>query len=1025
MKASTRTMSNRLQAFLANTLTGWKAIPLLLVATYALAAETDRLSPSQAMQRLSVAEGLQVTTFASDPDIVSISNIDVDSRGRVWACECVNYRGNNGKRPEGDRILILEDSNGDGVADGQKVFYQGRDVDIAMGLCVLGDRKAIVACTPNILLLEDTDGDDVADRKTVLFTSDGVFQHDHSLHSFVFGPDGRFYGNFGNTGRNLKRPDGALITDRAGNQINDDGSPYHGGMVFRMSHDFDELEVLGHNFRNNYEATVDSFGNVWQSDNDDDGNLAVRLNYIMAGGNYGYLDERTGERWRKRRIGEHPHRGKRHWHQNDPGVVPNVVETGNGAPTGITVYEGDLLPAAMRNQVIFCDAGPHVVWSMGVSEDGAGFKSERMDILRSTDNNFRPIDAAVAPDGSLFVSDWYDPVVGGFRQNDIERGRIYWVAPKGHRYQPPNYDFESTAGIVAALRSPNYAARYLAFLQLRSLGEKAEEPLQVLMADNNPRHRARALWILAQIEEREDHYIDVAIRDRDPNVRIVGLRIAEMLGRNVLTGIERLSEDPSSRVRAEAAIILQHHDSTRATELWARLARQHDAKDRWYLEALGIGARGKWDACLEAFEREHPALATRHDIVWRSRGQRTTRQLEQLIHTAKPNTDLRRYVRAFDFQPNGAMKDAALTAVANNGNLPAEISIESAARVAAASLPRDRLTRILGNSEINEPALLLIRRHKLDAHYPRLLDVAGNVESELRLSALITLLELQQQALIRQALRDPSTAGLAITLAEARHDDTVRLLEPFLLNDELALTPRKDAARALCNWKTGAEAILQRLEADDMAALQDALAGPLLTHAAATVRARAEKLFPQQKAKDAAMLPQLADLIAMKGDAEAGAKVFAKSESQCAKCHPVHGKGKDVGPDLGQVGTKLARSALFEAILYPSAAISHNYENHVVLLDDGQTASGLLVNRNNREIQLRDADGNLRTFDMARVESVEAQEVSLMPANLHQTMTAQQLVDLVEYLGSLRGVQAGNEAEPTRKSSSTRRPAFE
>lgn len=89
MKASTRTMSNRLQAFLANTLTGWKAIPLILVATYALAAETDRLSPSQAMQRLTVAEGLQVTTFASDPDIVSISNIDVDSRGRVWACECV------------------------------------------------------------------------------------------------------------------------------------------------------------------------------------------------------------------------------------------------------------------------------------------------------------------------------------------------------------------------------------------------------------------------------------------------------------------------------------------------------------------------------------------------------------------------------------------------------------------------------------------------------------------------------------------------------------------------------------------------------------------------------------------------------------------------------------------------------------------------------------------------------------------------------------------------------------------------
>jgi len=922
----------------------------------------------------------------------------------------LNYRGNNGKRPEGDRILILEDTDGDGVSDSKKVFYQGRDVDIAMGLCVLGNNKAIVSCTPNILLLEDTDGDDKADKKTVMFTSDGVFQHDHSLHSLVFGPDGRYYGNFGNTGRNLKRADGSLITDRAGNKVDDKGNPYHGGMVFRFDDDY-EFEVLGHNFRNNYEATVDSFGNVWQSDNDDDGNLAVRLNYIMAGGNYGYLDELTGERWRKSRIGEHPHRGKRHWHQNDPGTVPNVVETGNGAPTGVAVYEGDLLPKAMQNQVIFCDAGPHVVWSMGVTEDGAGFKSERIDILRSTDNNFRPIDVAVAPDGSLFVSDWYDPVVGGFRQNDIERGRIYWIAPKGHRYQPPKYDFTSNAGIIAALRSPNYAARSYAYHRLRSLEEKAEPLLKPLLTDSNPRIRARALWILGRLKGREDEYIKAAIQDKDPDVRIVGVRIADLLRRNTLDWISRLVDDASSRVRAECAITLQHYDSQQAVNLWAKLALQHDRKDRWYLEAIGIGAKGRWAKCMTAFAKLPGGMAAYDDIWWRSRSEQTARLLAVLIRKSDPKTDLRRYIRAFDFQPDGPEKDKALESVVLHDKVTPEIGLAAAERISPNANPKterwsNRIEDLLSNSEVDETALRLISRHDLATFYPRLLNTACQSDHNLRLGAITTLLNKKQHALIRHSLGsvDPvRTSTLAKTLAQSQHDDSVSLMMPFLLNEELSLIPRKEGARSLCTWKPGAEALLEQIEAGKLnGELKDSVAGPLLAHRDTTIRARAERIFPRPAAKDAAPLPKLNDLIAMKGDAAVGAKVFAAAQTQCSKCHPINGKGKEIGPDLGQVGTKLARAALFEAILYPSAAISHNYENYVVVLENGQTSAGLLVNKSDNEVQLRDAEGNLRTFDLSRAESVEPQSVSLMPANLHQSMTTQQLVDLVEYLSSLK-----------------------
>ena len=131
-------------------------------------------------------DGLELTLSASEPEILSLSNIDVDHEGRVWACEVINYGPNKGKRKEGDRILIMEDKDGDGKMDEFKTFYQGNEVNAAMGLCVLSDR-VIVSVTPNVWVFYDDNGDDKADRKELLFTGDGAECHDHSYHSLVFG----------------------------------------------------------------------------------------------------------------------------------------------------------------------------------------------------------------------------------------------------------------------------------------------------------------------------------------------------------------------------------------------------------------------------------------------------------------------------------------------------------------------------------------------------------------------------------------------------------------------------------------------------------------------------------------------------------------------------------------------------------------------------------------------------------------------------------------------------------------------
>src|SRR3984893_3614121 len=136
----------------------------------------DIHDPATAVANLDVHKDLQATLFASEPMSTNPTNLDIDDRGRVWICDVKNYRGNNGRRPEGDRILILEDTDGDGKADKVKIFYQGRDVDSAMGICVLGN-KVIVSCSPNVLVFTFDDQDRIL-KKEVLFMKTGQPQHD-------------------------------------------------------------------------------------------------------------------------------------------------------------------------------------------------------------------------------------------------------------------------------------------------------------------------------------------------------------------------------------------------------------------------------------------------------------------------------------------------------------------------------------------------------------------------------------------------------------------------------------------------------------------------------------------------------------------------------------------------------------------------------------------------------------------------------------------------------------------------------
>ncbi len=574
---------------------------------------TNNLSEAQqrelqhALAGLKASNGLEVSLFAGEPMLFNPTNMDIDDRGRVWVIEAQNYRNFfnpvNPIREEGDRILILEDSDQDGKADKQTVFYQGRDIDAALGIAVIDDR-VIVSCSPNVWVFTDADGDDIPEKKEAMFTGIQGVQDDHGIHAFVFGPDGRLYFNHGNAGKSIKGPEGEDLYDKASGQILDvKQSDFQQGMIYRTDLAGKEVEVLAHNFRNNYEVCLDSYGGLWQSDNDDDGHRGVRINYVLEYGNYGYKDEITGAGWLSYRTGMSDQGHEMHWHQNDPGVVPNLLPTGAGSPTGIAFYEGELLAENVRHAPLHTDAGPRVLRAYPFETEGAGYEAKMIPLLESIhDKWFRPADICVAPDGSVFVADWYDPGVGGNHMGDFQQGRIYRLAPENSPYQFEKPNYESPEGALKALASPNLATRAKAWLTLVDMGSSAESALSKTWETAPEHQRARALWLLARLPESGPKYLSAALADKDPNIRICGLRVARQLDRDLLKVLAQLADDDDPQVRREVAIALRFMEGTEADQIWARLAERLPPDDRWYLEALGIGADRFPDARFAAWQ---------------------------------------------------------------------------------------------------------------------------------------------------------------------------------------------------------------------------------------------------------------------------------------------------------------------------------------------------------------------------------------------------------------------------------------
>src|SRR6516225_9565225 len=191
------------------------ALSLVLVAVLLSPVQAQK-TPQETIDSISAVEGFEVKLFAAEPMIANPIAIDVDTYGRVWVTEGTRYRKNVANPPD-DKLKVLEDTDGDGVADKMTVFTS--DLNAAMGVCVAGS-KIYVPESPNLYVYEDKNNDLVPDGpRKVLLTGFGGQNHDHGVHSQVFGPDHKLYMTNGDTGYNVTGPDGRNITFKWGAMI--------------------------------------------------------------------------------------------------------------------------------------------------------------------------------------------------------------------------------------------------------------------------------------------------------------------------------------------------------------------------------------------------------------------------------------------------------------------------------------------------------------------------------------------------------------------------------------------------------------------------------------------------------------------------------------------------------------------------------------------------------------------------------------------------------------------------------------
>jgi putative membrane-bound dehydrogenase-like protein len=949
-------------------------------------------TPAEAMKTMSLPAGFKVTLVAAEPRVVQPIAMCFDEKGRLWVVEGMSYPRKRGEGKGRDRILILEDVNGDGSYAKGTVFLEG--LDLVSGIEV-GHGGVWVGAAPDLMFIPK-DAQDRPGKPEVVLDGWAMQDTHETLNSFTWGPDGWLYGCHGVFTHSVVGKPGTPAEQRR--KIN--------AGVWRLHPRTREFQIFAEGTSNPWGLDFNARGDMFIT-----ACVIPHLYHILPGaryqrqagqhfGPYTYDDIKT--------IADHPHfTGSILYRPAERGIIQaaSTDEAGGGhAHCGLAIYDGDNFPATYQGLLLFGNLHGHRVLADQVEPKGSGYVGHHAgDFARSNDAWFIPVSQRVGPDGALYVSDWTDPQTCHNNNQEIwdrGNGRIYRIAygdPKSRAQ-----DLTKLAGVAlakVAVDDPNglqarQARKVLA--ERGALADDARAFLAAVVADGSApvERRLRAFWVALSSTSDVADLVALAARDREASLRAWAVRAAVERGLAL-----PLVDDADPVVRRELASALQKVPAAVAADVASRLlAHGEDAADHnlpllvWYGVEPLVGADPELGMRL-AVASKLPKVT---EFIYRRLSADASGRT-RLLGIAARTADLVARERLLEGLVAGVRQGGAFIA-------PTEWSAWSKALRADAGANLVALVNELDALAGGESSRAFFRGHLADAKAP----------PAARQRALAVLVQARDRAaapVLHACLADATVTGglrrqVIQALASLGNADTAGLLiagyrgfVPHERADALpALIANPPAAlRTLEAVAAGTleRAVLSPVAIRQLKGMRDPAIDALLAQVVGVVNATKPD-FAKAKAKYGDLLSAKA---LRKGDLTAGKALYLQS---CGLCHQLFGEGNHVGPSL--TGSNRANlDYLLENVLDPNALIGKDYQLNVFKLKNGNTVSGLVQSEDAQVFNTVMPGGVKLAVAKAEVASREVLPISLMPEGLFDALTPAQVVDLVAYLQSPDG----------------------
>jgi putative membrane-bound dehydrogenase-like protein len=960
------------------------------------------LEAEAAAKAMKLPAGFKVQVGAAEPIIQQPVAMAIDDRGRVWVAEAFEYP-RRAKEGEGkDRILVLEDTDGDGTLDRHTTFID--NLNLISGIEV-GFGGVWVGAAPYLLFIPDRNGDDKPDGPPEVLLDGWGYEDTHeTLNAFKWGPDGWLYGCHGVFTHSKVGKPGTPTEQRV--RLN--------AGIWRY-----------HPVRHQFEVFAEGTSNPWGVDFDDHGQafatacVIPHLFHIIQGARY---ERQAGNHFNPhtyadiKTIADHRHYTGNQWNNNDRRSSDSLG--GGHAHAGAMIYLGGHWPADYRGKLFMNNIHGNRMNMDILVPEGSGFVgSHGPDFLLTGDQWSQMLYMTYGPDGQVWVIDWYDAQQCHHNQGDLHdrtNGRVYRIAYQDAKPVKVDLTTATDEQLVAYQTHENdwYVRHARRQLQERAAqGKLAPQAVPSLVKLSQsaaaPRLRLRGLWALQATGSLQAETLLTLLSDAAPAVRAWAIQVASetsspaKLDETLLTPavrkrlIELAANDPSPQVRLYLASAVQR---------WP-------LADRWsLLEPLVTHAEDAADHNLplmywyaaEPLAELDPQRALAWALVAGQNVPLVQQHMIRRIGSGAPEKSLALLIEGLTKASTPELQATFLRGL--NEALRGRASVAApagwtnvASQLMTAKHPEVRLEALSLGATFGDPvAKKQLREFIADDQQPA-------KERRTALTALLKTKDQELSAVLRTLLKQTELRGDALRALAAYDDpqtpaailDVYRNLGPSEQRDALAtLSARVLYAQALFHAVEQRQIPAGHLTADLIRQLKN-----LKNEELNAVIERVWGTARESTADKAQLIDQYKTLVTtasgVKPDLELGRAIFAKT---CQQCHSLFATGGKVGPDL--TGSNRANlDYLLSNVLDPSAVMAKEYQPTIIVTNGGRVITGIVKEAGKDALTVQTVN-ELVIVPLADIDERKLSDKSMMPDDLLKQLGPREVRSLVAYLAS-------------------------